>query len=194
MHVMVADASRFVASLRTQSAFLEQALYGLVAALADFGLVYVVDGDRLTCAAFAHTTRRGRHLLRTLKHAYQLRRSDRDSTVAQVVRIGRPALRRHISPEPEPPPTPTAAHVSNLHRRLAARSVLAVPIHGRDGVLGALMLAYAGSGRQYSPEDIPVVEHVAMQIGFALDHGAPSLKGRASSAVRRVLPRLRGRV
>ncbi len=50
---MIADASRFVASLRSQSRFMDHALQGCVPALGDFGLVYLVDGDRLRCAAFA---------------------------------------------------------------------------------------------------------------------------------------------
>ena len=99
---MIAAAARFVASLRSQSPFLEQALQDCVPAVGDFGLVYLVDGERLRCAAFAHATSTGRHLLRTLKHVYKLRRDDGDSTVAQVVRIGRPALRLQIRREQRP--------------------------------------------------------------------------------------------
>jgi GAF domain-containing protein len=191
MHVMIADASRFVASLRAHRRVLDEAMYGCVPALADFGLVYLVDGDRLRCAAFAHATRLGRNVLRTLKHAYRLRREDRDSTVAQVVRIGRPALRLQIRAEKRPLRAGTPARVLDLHRRLAARSALVVPIHGRDGVLGALALAYADSMRAYTPNDIPIVEHVAMQIGFALDR---EKLVPPSSSVRRLLPaRLRAR-
>ena len=187
---MIAEASRFVAALRTKSWFLDEALHGCVPALADFGLVYLVEGDRLRCAAFAHATPTGRHLLRTLKHVYKLRRDDRDSTVAQVVRIGRPALRVLIRRE-ERPPTATSGRVFDLHRRLAARSALVVPIHGRDGVLGAMALAYSASAREYTTDDVPVVEHIAMQMGFALDreqlvNGRPGPTRR-----RRLLARLR---
>jgi GAF domain-containing protein len=173
---------------------LDEAMYGCVPALADFGLVYLVDGDRLRCATFAHATRLGRNVLRTLKHAYLLRREDRDSTVAQVVRIGRPALRLHIRPEQRPLKAGRSARVFELHRRLAARSALVVPIHGRDGVLGALALAYADSMRTYTPDDIPIVEHVAMQIGFALERGKMVNARPVSPSVRRLLPaRLRVR-
>lgn len=167
--MMIADASRFVASLGSEPRLLDRALGSCVPALADFGLVYLADGDRLRCAAFAHATPKGRYLLRTLKHVYRLRKDDPDSTVAQVVRIGRPALRLHIRPEQRPRGLGRTASVFALHQRLRPRSALVVPIHGRDEVLGAVCLAYADSKREYTPDEIPIVEHVAMQIGFALD-------------------------
>jgi GAF domain-containing protein len=188
---MIAESSRFVASLRSQSGFLDHALQDCVPALGDFGLVYLVDGDRLRCAAFAHTSSTGRHLLRTLKHAYKLRRDDRDSTVAQVVRIGRPALRLNIRREQRPAGAAGSARVFDLHRRLGAHSALVVPIHGRDAVLGALALAYADSRRDYTPNDIPVVEHLATQIGFALDRGQLAKTGPGAPPRRRLLARLR---
>jgi GAF domain-containing protein len=172
MNLMIADSARFVSSLRAQSHFLDHALAACIPALADFGLVFLSDGERLRCAAHAHVSQTGRGLLRALKRVYRLRRDDRDSTVAQVVRIGRPALRRQIRAEPIPAALASSPQqVLEIHRRLGARSALVVPIHGRDGVLGALALNYADSRREYTPEVVPVVEHIAMQIGFALDRG-----------------------
>jgi GAF domain-containing protein len=195
MHVMIADSVRFVSSLRDHSRFLDHALAACVPALADFGLVFLVDGERLRCAALAHASHPGRGLLRALRRVYKLRRDDRDSTVAQVVRIGRPALRREIRAEPSP-----AASASNrrqvleIHRRLGARSALVVPIHGRDGVLGALALNYAESRREYTTDNIPLAEHIAMQIGFALDRGRLRHPRPGPPAVRRrLLARLRAR-
>lgn len=192
--MMVAEASRFVTALRSQSRFVDEALRGCVPALADFGLVYLVDGDRLRCAAFAHARPAGRYLLRTLKHVYRLRKDDRDSTVAQVVRIGRPALRLHIRREQRPAGASGAARVFDLHRRLGAHSALVVPIHGRDGVLGALALAYSESRREYTPDEIPIVEHVAMQIGFALDREQLVTARPAPTRRKRLLARLRARI
>lgn len=181
---MIADASRFVASLRSESQLLDHALRSCVPALGDFGLVYLADGDRLRCAAFVHATPRGRHLLRTLERVYKLRKDDPDSTVAQVVRIGRPALRLQIRPEERPPGLAGAARVFDLHQRLAPHSALVVPIHGRDEVLGALCLTYADSKREHTPGQIPIVEHVAMQIGFALDR-AQLVNARTGPPARR---------
>lgn len=195
MNLLLADASRFVASLKQHPRFLDQAIRACVPGLADFGLVYLVERDALHCGAAAHTTRTGARLLRNLNRIYKLRRNDLDSTVAQVVRIGRPALRRRIRPE-ETPTDPSAAPVFELHRRLGAHSALVVPIHGRDRVLGALALAYAESRRQYSRDDVPVAEHIALQIGFALDREVLTKAGATPSflAQRRLLPaRLRAR-
>lgn len=195
MHMMIAESARFVSSLRAQTRFLDHALAACIPALADFGLVFLSDGERLRCAALAHASPAGRGLLRALKRVYKLRRDDRDSTVAQVVRIGRPALRRQI--RAEPPPAASASNrrqVLDIHRRLGARSALVVPIHGRDGVLGALALNYAESRREYTPDNVPLVEHIAMQMGFALDRAQLGHTRQGPPVVRRrLLARVRAR-
>src|SRR6185503_3105367 len=97
-----------------------------VPALADFAVVFVVTGRSITGIAAAHGTAAGEKLLRDLRRVYRVRTDDLRSTVAQVVRTGRPALRRSILHE-GPPHAPRGS-VADLHYRLACRSALVLPI------------------------------------------------------------------
>src|ERR1051325_1316132 len=67
-----------------------------VPALADFTVVFIVAGRTIVGVASAHATPAGDKLLRHLRRVYRIRRDDLRSTVAQVIRTGRPALRRSI--------------------------------------------------------------------------------------------------
>ena len=75
-------------------------------------------------------------------------RDDLTSTVAGVVRSGKPALRRRIRQE-----SIQGAHggsVMRLYNRLAPRSALVVPLVSGPAVFGTLSLCYSHSGRSYA--------------------------------------------
>src|SRR5918911_4792720 len=91
-----------------------------VPALADFVVVFIVAGRSIVGIASAHATPAGDKLLRSLQRVYRIRRDDLQSTVAQVVRTGRPSLRRTIASEAARGAAPGS--VADLHRRLACRS------------------------------------------------------------------------
>src|SRR5258706_16163561 len=75
---------------------LQQIAHSAVPALADFVVVFVVAGRSIIGVASAHASPGGARVLRALQRVYRIRRDDLDSTVAQVVRTGRPSLRRGI--------------------------------------------------------------------------------------------------
>jgi signal transduction histidine kinase len=54
---------------------------------------------------------------------------------------------------------------------LGIESVLIVPLPGRDRVLGAVTLIYAGSGRRYGEEDLEFVEEFARRAAMAIENG-----------------------
>jgi hypothetical protein len=54
--------------------------------------------------------------------------------------------------------------VADLHRRLACRSALVVPLIVGSQVLGAVSLCYAGSGRTFGPADLAAGQRVAREI------------------------------
>ncbi len=165
-------APRRAQSPRDPSGYLEQVARAAVPAFADFCLVYLLDGEQLRCVASTHATRTGDRLLRALDKVYKIARDDRDSTVAQVVRRGRASLRGEIRPQHPMPDAgvPALTRVYDLHRQQAVRSALVVPIEGRSGILGAVALSYAQSGRQYTSGDVGVAERLAHQIALAVDH------------------------
>src|SRR5499426_3027937 len=111
--------------------------------------------------ASVHISPAGDRLLRALQRIYRIRRNDLQSTVAQVIRTGRPSLRRGIHYDGQPAPR---GSVADLHRRLACRSALVLPIHIGATVAGAVTLCYAGSGRTYAPGDLADAQRVARAI------------------------------
>jgi GAF domain-containing protein len=124
---------------------------------------------------------------------YKITRTDPDSTVAQVVRTGRPSLRADIGREraTAQPRIAALARVFNIHQQLAVRSALVVPIDGRSGVIGAVVFSFSESGRRYKPEDISVGEQVAHRIALALDNARLAASQRQQASLgRRARPAL----
>jgi GAF domain-containing protein len=193
MNRFLSDAARIAALQRDTSLYLERIARAAVPAVADFCLVYLLDGEQLRCDASAHATRAGDRLLRALRKVYKITRDDRESTVAQVVRLRRPSLRAEIRPEHQTPERRVAAlaRVFDIHRQLAVRSALVVPIEGRSGVLGAVAFSYAQSGRHYKPADVPVAERIAHEIALVVDHAHLLQSQRMQASIgRRARPAL----
>jgi GAF domain-containing protein len=138
-------------------------------------------------------------LLRALARAYRVRRSDRSSTVAAVIRTARPIVRTDIAIElgaDRSSPTDRDT-IADLHRRLATRAALVVPVLGRSSVLGALTLCYSHSGRSYRARDVAAAMHLAARIARALTGGRgadATLRLRAAARDARQSPTLRRRV
>src|SRR3954464_12439970 len=109
---------------------------GAVPAPADFAMVFVVAGRSIVAIASAHVSPSGERLLRALQRVYRIRRDDLHSTVAQVVRTGRPSLGRIMVVE-SARGAPVGS-IADLHRRLACRSALVMPIRTGDAVTGAV--------------------------------------------------------
>jgi hypothetical protein len=113
--------------------------------------------------------------------------------VAQVVRTGRPSLRRTIVMESAP--AAPRGSIADLHRRLACRSALVLPIHVGETVTGAVTLCYAGSGRSYAPADLAGARRIAGGIEHTapspLPHGAPRLRAATGDARRHATVRRR---
>jgi GAF domain-containing protein len=133
--------------------------------LADFCLVYQLAGRVLRAIAAVHVTRQGSRDVRALMKAYRIGMADRVSTVAQVVRTQRPIVRTEIRSDPG---KAKAGSVANLHRRLATRSALVVPIVHDGAVLGAVSLCFSPSGRAYDGRSIATAERFARRIAKVL--------------------------
>ena len=164
-----------------------------VPALADFAVVFVVAGRSIVGIASAHASPGGQKLLRALQRVYRIRRDDLRSTVAQVVRTGRPLLRRGILIESAA--AAPAGSITDLHRRLGCRSALVLPIRVGETVTGAVSLCYAGSGRTYAPADLAGARRIAREIERMtpppLPHAAPRLRAATGDARRHATVRRR---
>jgi GAF domain-containing protein len=145
---------------------IQRVLRGLIPGRADFCFVFLVAGSTIVCAAAAHGSREGTRLVRALCRIYRIRRSDRTSTVAQVIRTGRAAVRTGIHLDLSR--AARTDQVADIHRRLAPRAALAVPIVVNTKVLGALSLCYARADRSYVPQDVPAAADLAARIARLL--------------------------
>jgi GAF domain-containing protein len=164
-----------------------------VPTLADFAMVFLVGGRSIVGIASAHVSPAGDRLLRALRRIYRIPRHDLHSTVAQVIRTGRPSLRIGIQSDGRPAPR---GSVADIHQRLACRSALVLPIWIGSTVVGAVTLCYAGSGRTYAPADVAGAERVARQVArtvpSALTNAATSrLRTTAGDARRHTAVRRR---
>jgi GAF domain-containing protein len=148
---------------------LEQIARRAVPGLADFCLIYLLQAGSLRCVAGAHVTREGERLLRALNRIYRITPDDPVSTVARAVRTGRSQLRTEIAMN-QGRFAHEHARVVDIHRRLAVRSAIVVPICAGRQVLGALTLSYSESGRTYAAGDVAPVERIGRDIGTALDN------------------------
>jgi GAF domain-containing protein len=146
---------------------IQRTLRGLIPGVADFCFVFLVTGSAIICITGAHATSQGTRLARALCRVYRIRRSDRTSMVAQVIRTARPALRSEIRAD-RLRAGGQGDVIAELHRQLAPRSALAVPIIAGAKVLGALSLCYSQSGRSYQPQDIPAAADLATRIARLL--------------------------
>lgn len=160
-----------------------------VPTLADFCLVHVVDGATLRCVAGAHVSRPGQMYVRALMRSRGIRRNDLVSTVAHVVRTGRPLLRAHVPAEPRG--EIRKGGLAELQHRLAPRSVLVVPIADGGAVLGALSLCYSESGRSYAGRHLRPAHRMTARIAHLL--AARRATTRAHVAGRELRHRVTGR-
>jgi GAF domain-containing protein len=158
MPQFLSDAERVAAAARSPAA-LKRVARAVVPRAADFCLIFLRNGQHVRCVAAAHATVEGQRLLRSFVRLYPISLGDPVSTVAHVVRTGRPHVRATIRADIRPLERP--APVLALLDRLAPRSALVVPIGAPPHVRGAVSLAYAASGRRYTPEDVPAAMRLA---------------------------------
>jgi hypothetical protein len=166
MNQFLSDAKKHLASSRDIPTTLQRIARAAVPSIADFCLIFIANDATIPCVASAHCTDHGRRLLRTLNRTYKITRNDPSSTVAHVLRSGRPELRCDIDVEPQASATDGVA--LSLHRRLGTRSALVVPIGSRPDVMGALSLCFAHSGRRYAAEHVVPARNVAKLIAAFL--------------------------
>jgi hypothetical protein len=164
-----------------------------VPALADFAMVFMVAGRSIVGIASAHVSPAGARVVRALQRIYRIRLDDLQSAVAQVIRTGRPLLRKSIQHDRQPT---RRGSVADLHRRLGCRSALVLPIRIGPTVAGAVTLCYAGSGRTYAPADLAGARRVAREIARtvllpASHAAAPRLRAAIGDARRQTTVRRR---
>ena len=133
--------------------------------LADYCLIHVATTPRTLRCIWAEDRATPFSVdMRAIVSARPIRCNDLTSTVAGVVRSGKPTLRRDIHhDEPKRPPARALAF-----RRLAPKSALVVPLLDKGAVLGALSLCYSHSGRTHTRRHVPLAQRLAARIAGVL--------------------------
>ena len=142
----------------------------LVPRFADWYTLQLLRDGQLETVSIAHRDPETTAWAESLRDAFPTR-MDAPTGAAHVVRTGESELYPFI-----PADLIEAAAVGPEHleilRRLGLTSAIVVPLTGRDGVIGALTLIHAESGRRYGDEDVDFLEAVSDRLAVALETAA----------------------
>ena len=141
----------------------------LVPRFADWCSLQLLRDGQLETVAVQHrdpeTTEWARTLHRRLPDPH-----GRPHRAPNVVRTGRSEIYPFIPAELVEATAVSAEHLAIL-RRLGFTSAMVAPLTGRAGVVGAVTLIHAESGRRYSDEDVAFLEEVADRVAARARHG-----------------------
>jgi PAS domain S-box-containing protein len=99
-----------------------------------------------------------------LASAYRAALEQPASPVSCAVHTRRSVLVADVEGEAVP------EHTRAWMRQTDATSRVLLPLVGREGVLGVLVLSYAASGRQYDERDVQIGEAIAMRVALSMDN------------------------
>lgn len=171
------ERSRFLADagvILSESMEYEKMLAGLarlaVPRLADSCEVDLVRADgAIDGLELVHVDISKTELLREIRRRYPLD-PNAEQGVPAVIRTGKAQYLAEITDAALEAEARDAEHLKLL-QSLGMRSVIVVPIKARERVFGALSFVFSQSGRFYTPEDLAVVEDLALRAGLAMDNG-----------------------
>jgi serine phosphatase RsbU (regulator of sigma subunit) len=142
----------------------------LVPRFADWCLLQLLRDGQLQTVAVQHRDPETTQWARTLTDAFPTR-MDAPTGAPNVVRTGRSEIYPFIPAELVEATAVSAEHLAIL-RRLGFTSAIVAPLTGRDGVVGAVTLIHAESGRRYGDADVAFLEEMADRVALALDTAA----------------------
>ena len=179
--LLLAEASHVLASSLDQETTLSLLCRTVVPQLADFCVVDVLEeGGVVARVGVAHVDPAREATLQAAVRP-RLDRMAADDAVLAAMTEGRRTLAAEITPEMG------AALLAGDDQRaaiagLAPGSLIVVPLLAGTRVLGALVLAYAESGRSYGAEDVELAAELARRAGLTIENAR--LYDRAEKATR----------
>lgn len=164
----LAEASAELASSLDHHTILTKLAELVVPRLADWCTVHVAEDGEFRTLAVAHGDPARRQLAEELRRRCPI---DRQAPVGipAVVRTGRPELYPRVTDELLAAATVGEEHLGVV-RRLGLASALVVPLTGRTGTFGALVLMSAESGRHYDDRDLAVAVDLARRAAVAVEN------------------------
>ncbi|MDQ4004679.1 MAG: SpoIIE family protein phosphatase [Actinomycetota bacterium] len=168
--VFLAEANRVVTTSLDEGRTLAGLAELAVPRLADWCAVLIRGPDDTVAAQeVAHSDADKVRLARELWDRYPVQFGDPEGLVSRVFESGRPLVLGRISQSLLQRVARDEKHLQIL-RDLQLRSAIVVPLRGRHGPIGVLVLVYAESGRRYSQADVTFVEELAQTASMALEN------------------------
>jgi serine phosphatase RsbU (regulator of sigma subunit)/PAS domain-containing protein len=137
----------------------------VVPRLADWCVVYVLEGTRLRTVAIEHSDPGRVELARDLERRYP---ADLSGGVGRVIDTGESQLTPRITREMVAASAPDAEFTRIIFDELGLHSALTVPLRARGQVLGALTLVTAESDRVFGERDLSFAEDIATHAALAV--------------------------
>ncbi|HEV7666782.1 MAG TPA: GAF domain-containing protein [Chloroflexota bacterium] len=136
--------------------------------LADWAVVYLVEGDDIEEAGVAHRDPTKAALVDEFRRRYPPRPSQ-DSRFWQAIKTGQTVAIPEISIDALENVTTDPAYMP-LVRAMGLTSALYIPLVARGRTLGALGIFTAESGRRFSDQDRAIAEEIGRRAALALDN------------------------
>ncbi|MDX6222655.1 MAG: hypothetical protein QOD91_1709 [Frankiales bacterium] len=164
----LAEASGVISSSLDQRTTLSTIANLLVPRMADLCAVHLVDGDDIRTVAVAHIP--SERLAAVERRAAEHPIDPLEPTgVARVIRTGRSELFARVTDSDLLSASAGEGRLA-ADRALGLSSVLVVPMLGRTGVIGAIALVYAESGRRYDEADRATAEDLGRRAAVAVEN------------------------
>ena len=180
----LAEASVLLSSSLDYRAVLEAVAALVVPRLADWCAIQLLEDGALNTVALTHVDPKKVEWALAVSAKYPNDMSA-DTGAPQVIRTGRSELYPFIPPELIEAGAEDEEHL-RLLREFGLSSGLVVPLVGRGGIIGALTLIYAESGRRYDESDVAFAEDVARRAALAVEtaHAFHEQSGRLANVTR----------
>ncbi|WP_374969625.1 SpoIIE family protein phosphatase [Terrabacter sp. BE26] len=164
---LLAEASLSLFRTHDVDGTLAEACRLLVPRLADWCVIHQLKDGQLVTAALRHRDPQVTAWAQSMRDVFP---ADMDAATGApaVIRTGRSELYPYIPRELLDAAATSDEHAEVLHR-LGMVSAVIAPMPGHDGVIGAISLAHAESGRRFTSEDVRFLEDLARRIGLAMD-------------------------
>lgn len=166
--LFISESGRVLVAALEYEATLSSLARLLVPRLADYCIVGMLEGEELHRVAMAHRDPAQEPLLHRLE---RLRPRPRAIVGVQgVLRTGQPELVPEVTEAWLRASAENEEHFT-LHRQLAPRSLMIVPLVARGRTLGAITFATTElSGRRYGPADLTLAEDLAGRAALTIDN------------------------
>jgi signal transduction histidine kinase/GTP-sensing pleiotropic transcriptional regulator CodY len=128
------------------------------------------ETNALAEVVVAHDDPKKADLLREMRRLYPPH-PERPDIPLRVLRTGKAELIPKVSDALLENIAHNADHLRML-QRLAFRSLIVTPLWVRGRAIGTTLLAQAGSGRQFTPDDLELAEDLARRVALAIDNAA----------------------